>query len=98
MSVSAPLLRLEIAGETAMACYFLMAHCPNDAPPTLDSESSPLAIVFTLGSPAVLESIRTTLERAQGLDGAIASSARALMKIVEEKTTRTRPPGTGAES
>jgi hypothetical protein len=92
--MNGPLLRLDIDGESAMACYFLMAHCGEaGGAPTLDSESSPMAIVFALESPAVLDSIRATLEDAQRLDGTVAESARALMKVVEEKTSGIRPTG-----
>lgn len=81
-----PVLRLEVTGEAAMACYFLMANCdPRVASPSLDTESNPLAIVFRLESPAVVTAIRDTLDRAQSLPGSIATSARALTDVVGAK-------------
>jgi hypothetical protein len=100
-----PLLRFELRGESAMACYFLIANWNGRTPaPTLDTSSTPLAIVFALDSPRVVEEIRATLARAEPVSTNVARSAQALSKLLDAKirdlmvpasTTRPRPPHSG---
>jgi hypothetical protein len=86
-------VRFEVAGDAAMACYFLMANWPGIGPtPILDTLTKPMAILVDLESPAVVDAIRATLRRAELLGGEMAPSSRALQDLLEHKAADLERP------
>jgi len=80
-----PSLRFDVSGDAAMACYFLMANWPKDgAGPTLDTTSNPVVLVFEAQA-KVIDGIRAQLQKAEGIGGNMAKSARAVALSLEKK-------------
>jgi hypothetical protein len=96
-----PLLRFDVRGESALACYFLMANWGGQGPvPFIDTLSNPIGIVFSVASRSTIDDIRASLKRAEAVGGAVTQSARAFSALLERKaeTLRLSEPRVRPES
>src|SRR6478735_8848369 len=82
----------DVAGETAYAWYFVMAHWPDpDTAPQLRSDVGPPQLVFEPRSD-VFHKLRCTLRLAIAAGGSIAESASLLLRQIENVLPEEKPP------
>src|SRR5687768_17690056 len=81
-------LRFDLAGDFALAGYFLMAHWPNpDTAPELDVADGRMVLHVDVAGSGLAD-LRSTLTKLANLGGAISESAAAWFQELEAKTSR----------
>jgi len=84
----------DVAGETAYAWYFVMAHWPDPATaPQLRSDVGPPQLIFD-PTPGVFQKLRHTLSLALAAGGSVAESASVLLRQIKHVLPEEKPPST----
>jgi hypothetical protein len=82
----------DVAGETAYAWYFVMAHWPDaDTAPQLRSDVGPPQLIFD-PTPEVFQKLRRTLGLALAAGGSVAESASLLLRQIKHVLPEEKPP------
>jgi hypothetical protein len=82
----------DVAGETAYAWYFVMAHWPDPATvPQLRSDVGPPQLIFD-PTPEVFDKLRRTLNLALAAGGSVAESASLLLRQIKHVLPQDEAP------
>src|SRR5262245_46946292 len=78
-------LRFSLAGEIALAAYYVKANWPRSInAPAIDTSSAPMTIVFAFDAQTVRD-LQETLSSAISLNGRMAQSARTMRMLLETR-------------